>query len=404
MLKIPLVDYNEIRSCGIKKNSELAKLLKITSLIVWDEVVMANKYTLIALDITLRDVLENDKFMGGIVFVCAGDFRQILPVIRGGGKNEELEHCIKSSYLWEGLTKLELTENVRLKTNYVRNKSFVKNLLKLGTGESGPVYFLENFGISVKTREELVNKVYDDIENNHLNASYFEKRAIISPTNDDVDSINSMIYEKSEEEVVYNSVDTATENYTDIQTSVFNALTSPSLPLHQLKVKIGSVLMIIRNICPPKLCNGSRIIVTNLKKNVIVGKILGGSYGGEQVFIPKITLEAQDTPVPFKRKQFLVKLSYAMTINKSQGQTFERCGLLLDYVQCFAHGQLYVACSRVTNWNSLIVYTGWEKVNDEYQLRPAINRVYKELFSGEFDSVDENLPQVTSESEASLFA
>ncbi|XP_076068345.1 uncharacterized protein LOC143040798 [Oratosquilla oratoria] len=338
MFKIPLMEYNEIRSCGIKKNSELAKLLKITSLIVWDEVVMANKNTLTALDITLRDVLENDKFMGG-------------------------------------------------------------------TGESGPVYFLENFGISVKTREELVNKVYDDIENNHLNASYFEKRAIISPTNDDVDSINSMIYEKSEEEeVVYNSVDTATENDTDIQTSVFNALTSPSLPLHQLKVKIGSVLMIIRNICPPKLCNGSRIIVTNLKKNVIVGKILGGSYGGEQVLIPKITLEAQDTPVPFKRKQFPVKLSYAMTINKSQGQTFERCGLLLDSVQCFAHGQLYVACSRVTNWNSLIVYTGWEKVNDEYQLRPAINRVYKELFSGEFDSVDENLPQMTSESEASLFA
>ncbi|XP_076062476.1 ATP-dependent DNA helicase Pif1-like [Oratosquilla oratoria] len=84
MFKIPLMEYNEIRPCGIKKTSELAKLLKITSLIVWDEVVMANKNTLTALDITLRDVLENDKFMGGIVFVCAGDFRQILPVIRGG--------------------------------------------------------------------------------------------------------------------------------------------------------------------------------------------------------------------------------------------------------------------------------------------------------------------------------
>ncbi|XP_076049334.1 ATP-dependent DNA helicase Pif1-like [Oratosquilla oratoria] len=310
MFKIPLMECNEIRSCGIKKNSELAKLLKITSLIVWDEVVMANKNTLTALNITLRDVLENDKFMGG-------------------------------------------------------------------TGESGPVYFLENFGISVKTREELVNKVYDDIENNNLNASYFEKRAIISPTNDDVDSINSMIYEKSEEEVVYNSVDTATENDTDIQTSVFNALTSPSLPLHQLKVKIGSVLMIIRNICPPKLCNGSRIIVTNLKKNVIVGKILGGSYGGEQVLIPKITLEAQDTSVPFKRKQFPVKLSYAMPINKSQGQTFERCGLLLDSVQCFAHGQLHVVCSRVTNWNSLIVYTGWEKQNCRQYACVKSERDYK---------------------------
>ncbi|XP_076038381.1 uncharacterized protein LOC143023662 [Oratosquilla oratoria] len=74
MFKIPLMEYNEIRTCGIKKNSELARLLQMTSLIVWDEVVMANKNTLTALDITLRDILGNNKFMGGIVFVCAGDF------------------------------------------------------------------------------------------------------------------------------------------------------------------------------------------------------------------------------------------------------------------------------------------------------------------------------------------
>ncbi|XP_076038224.1 ATP-dependent DNA helicase Pif1-like [Oratosquilla oratoria] len=126
----------------------------------------------------------------------------------------------------------------------------------------------------------------------------------------------------------------------DIQASVYNAINSPSLPLHELKVKIGSVLMIMRNIIPPKLCNGTRIIVTNLQKNTIVGTFLGGSYRGEQVLIPRITLEATDTPVQFKRKQFPVKLSYAMTINKSQGQTFDRCGLLLDMVNCFARTAL----------------------------------------------------------------
>ncbi|XP_076057277.1 uncharacterized protein LOC143034816 [Oratosquilla oratoria] len=399
MFKIPLMEYDEIRTCGIKKNSELARLLQMTSLIVWDEVVMANKNTLTALDITLRDILGNNKFMGGIVFVCAGDFRQILPVIRGGGKDEEIDHCIKSSYFWEGLTKLELTEND------VENKSFAKSLLGIGTGETGPVCLPRNFGIKVKTRKDLVKKVYDDIENNNLNVSYFEKRAIISPTNDDVDSINSMVYDKiKEQEIVYNSVDTASENDMEIQTSVFNALTSPSLPLHELKVKMGCVLMVIRNICPPKLCNGTRIIVSNLQKNIIVGKILGGSYAGEQVLIPRITLEAQDTPVHFKRKQFPVKLSYAMTINKSQGQTFERCGLLLDSVQCFAHGQLYVACSRVTNWNSLIIYTGWEKVNGNYQMKQAVNNVYKDVFSSEFVSTDEDVPQVTSENEPLVFA
>ncbi|XP_076053615.1 uncharacterized protein LOC143032625 [Oratosquilla oratoria] len=160
---------------------------------------MANKNTLTALDITLRDILENDRFMGGKVFVCAGDFRQILPVIRGGGKNEELEHCIKSSYMWSDLTKLELTENVRLKKDDVKNIKFAQKLLEMGSQNQGPVELEEGFGIQVKTRQELIDSVYGDIEDNHLNVSYFEKRAIISPTNDDVDSVNLMVYEKSRE-------------------------------------------------------------------------------------------------------------------------------------------------------------------------------------------------------------
>ncbi|XP_076053657.1 uncharacterized protein LOC143032662 [Oratosquilla oratoria] len=142
--------------------------------------------------------------------------------------NDELEYCIKSGYFWDDLLKLELTRNVRLKADDAENKIFAKNLLALGSGENGPVKPPEKFGIVVETRKKLVDKVYDNLEENHLNASYFEKRAIISPTNDDVDRINLMVYDKSEEpEKVYMSVDTAMEEVTDIQTSVFNATTSP---------------------------------------------------------------------------------------------------------------------------------------------------------------------------------
>ena len=48
----------------------------------------------------------------------------------------------------------------------------------------------------------------------------------------------------------------------------------------------------------------------------------------------------------FKRLQYPIRLAYAMTINKSQGQTLERCGLVL-HSPVFSHGQLYVAMSRV---------------------------------------------------------
>ncbi|XP_076038275.1 uncharacterized protein LOC143023573 [Oratosquilla oratoria] len=160
---------------------------------------MAKKNTLTALDITLRDILENDKFMRGKVFVCAGDFRQILPVIRGGDENDELEYCIKSSYMWGDITKLELTENVRLKKNDTNNIKFAEKWLEIGSQNDGPLEIEEGFGVQVKSREELINSIQGDLEDNHLNVSYFEQRAIISPTNDDVDSVNLMIYDKSKE-------------------------------------------------------------------------------------------------------------------------------------------------------------------------------------------------------------
>ncbi|XP_076061287.1 uncharacterized protein LOC143037062 [Oratosquilla oratoria] len=104
---------------------------------------------------------------------------------------------------------------------------------------------------------------------------------------------------------IYRSEDTPVDNEMDIQTSVYNSINSPSIPLHELKMKIGAVVMVMRNICPPKLCNGTRIIVTNLQKNIIVGNILTGAYRGEQVMLPRITLDSTDTSVIFKRKQWV---------------------------------------------------------------------------------------------------
>ena len=112
----------------------------------------------------------------------------------------------------------------------------------------------------------------------------------------------------------------------------------------------------LRNINYPKLCNGPRLSVNELITNIIEATILTGPFKGEDVLIPRIPMIPTDMSFQFKRLQFPVRLAFAITINKAQGESFELCALYL-HTDCFSHGQLYVACSRVGNPDNLFIYT-----------------------------------------------
>ena len=142
-----------------------------------------------------------------------------------------------------------------------------------------------------------------------------------------------------------------------------NSFDLPGMPPHHLRLKVGSVIIILRNLHAPKLCNGTRLIVMQLLNNVIVARILKGAYKGSECLIPRIPLSSNDLPFQFKRIQFPVKLAFAMTINKSQGQSLEVCGINLE-MSCFSHGQLYVACSRVGKPSSLYIYAPEQKTKN----------------------------------------
>ncbi|GFW17795.1 ATP-dependent DNA helicase [Trichonephila clavipes] len=90
--------------------------------------------------------------------------------------------------------------------------------------------------------------------------------------------------------------------------------------------------------------------------NILEATILIGKFQDEVVLLPRIPMIPSDSPIPFKRLQFPIRLAFAMTINKSQGQTMKICGLNLEN-PCLSHGQLYVACSRVEKPSNLFVYT-----------------------------------------------
>jgi len=84
--------------------------------------------------------------------------------------------------------------------------------------------------------------------------------------------------------------------------------------------------MLLRNIDPRyDLCNGTQLLCRGLFKNMLDVKILTGSYAGKIAFLLIIKLKTNvnsGLPSVLRRKQFSVRLSFAITINKSQGKTF----------------------------------------------------------------------------------
>lgn len=111
--------------------------------------------------------------------------------------------------------------------------------------------------------------------------------------------------------------------------------------------------MLLRNLDQNEgLCNSTRLIITRFADHIIEAKIMSGKGQGNTVYIPRLSMSPSQSPWPFKliRRQFPIIVSYAMTINKSQGQSFASVGLYLP-TTVFSHGQLYVALSRVQNKN-----------------------------------------------------
>ncbi|XP_028052316.1 ATP-dependent DNA helicase PIF1-like [Camellia sinensis] len=114
--------------------------------------------------------------------------------------------------------------------------------------------------------------------------------------------------------------------------------------------------MLLRNIAKDGLCNGTRFMVSRRNTCIIEARILTGEKFGNLTFIPRISLTPSSSEMPFRmtRRQFLIRLAYALTINKSQGQSVKFVGVDLR-IPVFSHGQLYVGLSRCTSFDRISI-------------------------------------------------
>jgi hypothetical protein len=365
--KIP-IEIHEDSTCSIGKNTDLAELIRVTDLVIWDEAPMQHRHIHEAVDRTFKDIRNcEDKPFGGLTVVFGGDFKQILPVIVKGSRPQIVGACIQRSQLWRSVKVLKLTENMRLNTHIQAERDFAKWQLEVGHGkhtdDTGNIRLPDHFKCTENTIASLVNIIYPGINQLPLPPDeYFAKRTILTSRNDDVDDINDeMLKSFPGEEKLFMSADSAKNNPENGEGELLypveylNNINCSGMPLSKLKLKVGCPVMVLRNLNPSEgVCNGSRGIVTRMSNRVLEVRLLSGEHAGNTTFIPRLSIIPSSTQVPFDfcRRQFPVKVSFAMSINKSQGQSVNYVGLDLRNA-VFTHGQLYVAVSRVTSVHNI---------------------------------------------------
>jgi hypothetical protein len=321
-----------------------------------------------AVNRSFQDICSSDALFGGLPIIFGGDFQQILPVIEKGSRAEIVSACIQRSFIWPSLQVLHLHQNMRLNVDIEQESAFAQWQLDVGHGkhtdQSDKITLPLGLRLQDNTVQALINHIYPGLP--HLQPplhQYFSDRMILSNRNDDVDDINRlMLHSFPGQEQVFFSEDSVANDRPDngelmYPAEYLNSINCSGLPLARFQLKIGCPVMVLRNLFPAEgVCNGTRGIVTKMSTRVIEIELLSEEHRGKKVFIPRITLNPSESQVPFKleRRQFPLKLCFAMTINKSQGQSVSYVGLDMKS-SVFTHGQFYVAVSRVKSVNNIKV-------------------------------------------------
>ncbi|KAG2214033.1 hypothetical protein INT45_003163, partial [Circinella minor] len=371
--KIPL-EVHQTSMCNFAPGSATARLISMASIIVWDEASMISRDLIETVNRSVQDImhvidpaLEHIPFGGKVV---------VLPVIPNAERPRIVPQCLNQSRdIWRHVVIHRLRTNMPVQqaantANANQLRDFAEYLLRIGNGAEPIVPNTED-RVQIPTQMlmpryntyDLIAAVFGNLHLPTVNRQFLTSRAILTPKNKDVAILNNLILDQFRGDISelksadiakylfapgfkswgfalppFKIADFIKNTVDDLEYQIrylnefLNSLDPSDLPPHNLKLKVGCRIMLLRNL---DTANGLSEIAT-------------GRQAGTIVLIPRITLTPSQTqsPIIFKRTQFPIQLAFSMTINKAQGQTFDNVGLYLPEPP-FTHGLLYVAMSRV---------------------------------------------------------
>ena len=322
-----------------KLNKKKINLMRSLDLLIIDEISMVRADVLDAIDAVLRRVRRSQKPFGGLQLLMIGDVHQLAPVAKAE-EWEMLAPYYDTPYFF-GSQVLQKTPYVCVELEHIyrqHDEDFITLLNKVRNNQMDADCV------------RLLNSRFKPNFIAHDNEGYIT----LTTHNYQADQINeSKLAAIDNKPLIFEA---------DVH-GTFPENTYPTK--EELVLKIGAQVMFVKNDPSPEKAffNGK------------IGRLVGFDEDegtvtveseGEHIIVPKLTwqnmeytINAENQDIEEKEigsfTQIPLRLAWAVTIHKSQGLTFDK--VIVDAGQAFAHGQVYVALSRCTSLEGLVLKT-----------------------------------------------
>lgn len=276
--------------------------------IIIDEISMISAKTFELLHHVCREAMGSNDPFGGKQIILFGDFLQLPPI------NDDFAF---ETDLWNyaAFETLNLTKVYRQ-----QNEEFIKVLSKIRVGD-----------VDEEVSDFLKGRIVNNIDTENITKLYGNNKS--------VDKENSRLLNKLEGE---------SETYV-AEMGSNKAIARKMITPEELTLKVGAKVMSTANHDELDYVNGSIGTVTEINPKYVM---VDFDNGAEEKITYHTWEEHDGEKVVGKFKQIPLKLAYAITIHKSQGQTIDG-ELCIDLGGIFEEGQLYVSLSRVRDPNKL---------------------------------------------------
>ena len=309
--------------------------------IIIDEISMVRADMMDNIDLFLRNNRGINQPFGGVQMIFFGDLFQLPPIIA----SPEERHILNQEY----------------DSPYFFSSHVIQNESEVHTIELSHVYRQDNMRfVNLLDRVRKRDIDYDDIE--ELNERFYEN--IDDEVTDfyiTLSSVNATVNALNAKKL--NAIDLPEITFTASVKGQFNPRKYPAESI--LKLKQGAQVMFVKNDPDKRFVNGTIGQIETLSETEI--KVTVIEKNGDEKIIDVQPLEWEIIKYRFDQsagklnsdvigvfKQYPLRLAWAITIHKSQGQTFEK--VIIDLGRgAFEYGQTYVALSRCTTLEGIIL-------------------------------------------------